>query len=469
MKNFLPAFFTTALAILPLSSTHAALNPKVVSADARWLIHLDFNLLRESDIGRELLASVAKRQTAKTGDNVQVDFQKVLATVGKATAYGANFAHNPQEIDGTLVLEGTADLRKIAEGYIAQAMLSTPDQVTEVKDLPFETYSIGNDVFVGFPKEPIILVSKVKSQLARAHDLHRGKGSSMANAPSSPLRELIPPSRDAFLVAASVVPPETMSAEGGPQARLLKMANSASLSMGERDQLTFANIKLIANSGDTADKLQKIVQGLAAMASLTQSSNKDLEEFIKSVAVERQDNAVLLKLSYSSERLSDMIQNMTKEHQQTKPETRAEEPGKLIAEWKADQQLGSDLPDQHGLTVRKIENVRLVSGAIIRLSGARDQGEHARIDYVEIQSSDRAVPPLKFEAEYLKLSGYNVEKFPAASGGKLIRVESGVGVAQLQFPGVAGDYALHVHYLDENDGNSTFTVRIEETVEEAME
>lgn len=469
MRNLLPVFFTATLALLPLSSSHGALDPKLVSAEARWLIHLDLNLLRESNLGRELLASAAKRQTAKTGADVQVDFQKVFATVGKATAYGANFAHNPEEIDGTLVLEGTADLRKIAEGYIAQAMLSTPDQYTEVKDLPFEAYSIGNDVFVGFPKEPIILVSKVKSQLARAYDLHRGKGSSMANAPSSPLRELIPPSRDAFLVAASVVPPETMPAEGGPQARLLKMANSASLSMGERDQLTFANIKLIANSGDTADKLQKIVQGLAAMASLAQSSNKDIEEFIKSVTVEREDNAVLLKLSYSSERLSDMIQNMTKEHQQTKHEAPAEEPGTLIAEWKADQQLGSDMPNEQGLTVRKIENVHLTSGTVIRFSGARDQGEHARIDFVEIQSSNRAVPPLKFEAEYLKLSGYNVEKFPAASGGKLIRVENGVGVAELQFPGADGDYTLNVHYLDENDGKSSFTVRIEDAVEESNE
>ncbi|HTO04058.1 MAG TPA: hypothetical protein VL069_10170 [Opitutus sp.] len=469
MKNLLPAFFTAALAILPLSSTHAALDPKLVSADARWLIHLDFNLLRESDIGRELLASAAQRQSAKSGDNVQVDFQKVLATVGKATAYGANFAHNPQEIDGTLVLEGTADLRKIAEGYIAQAMLSTPDQFTEVKDLPFEAYSIGNDVFVGFPKEPIILISKVKSQLPRAYELHRGKGSSMANAPSSPLRDLIPPSRNAFLVAASVVPPETISAEGGPQARLLKMANSASLSMGERDQLTFATIKLIANSADTADKLQKIVQGLAAMASLAQSSNQDVAEFVKSVAVERQDTAVLLKLSYSSERLSGMIQNMTREHQQSEHEAREEEPGQLIAEWKADQHLGSDATDQAGLTVRKIENVHLSSGAIIRLSGKRDQGEHARIDYVEIQSSDRALPPLKFEAEYLKLSGYTVEKASAASGGKIIRVESGVGVAELQFPGADGDYTLNIRYLDENDGKSTFTVRVEDPAEAAIE
>ena len=112
-------------------------------------------------------------------------------------------------------------------------------------------------------------------------------------------------------------------------------------------------------------------------------------------------------------------------------------------------------------------------GRIVRYeratAGKRDRGEHARIDYVEIQSSDRTRPPLKFEAEYLKLSGYNVEKASAASGGKIIRVESGVGVAELQFPGAAGDYTLNVRYLDENDGKSTFTVRVEALADEAME
>jgi hypothetical protein len=469
MKNLLPTLFTAALAILSLSPGYAALDPKIVSADARWLIHLDFNSLRQSEIGRELLAMAANIPPANADAPLSIDFQKVLATVGKVTAYGANFDHNPELVDGTLVVEGTADLRKIAEGYIAQAMLSTPDQITEVKGLPFEAYSMGGDVFVGFPKEQIILVSKVKSQLARGHELYRGNGASMAKAKSSPLRELVPASRDAFLVAASVVPGETISAEGGPQARLIKMAQSASLNLGEKDALTFANIKLISNSADTADKLQKIVQGLTAMASLTHSNNNDLEQFIKSVVVERQDLAVLLKLSYSSERLAGMIQKMQQERREPAPDVHSGPAGKVVAEWKADQDLGSDQPDARSLTVRVINNVHLSSGAIIHISGKTEAGEHARLDYVEIQATGGSSPALKFEAEYMKLSNYRVEKVSAASGGKVILARGGVGVAELQFPGATGVYNLKVHYLDETDGKSTFTVRVEEPSDEATE
>jgi hypothetical protein len=468
MKNLLPTLFTALLVVLPLSSSHAALDPKIVSADARWLLHLDLNLLRQSEIGRELLDLAAKNHPSNPDAPVHVDFQKVLATVGKATAYGANFAHNPELIDGTLVVEGTAELRKIAEGYVAQAMVSTPDAIIEVKGLPFEAYSVHNDVLVGFPKEQIILVSKAKSQLVRAYELYRGSGASMAKAPSS-LRELVPPSRDAFLIAASVVPGETMAPEGGPQARLIKMASSASLSLGESNQQTFANIKLIADSADTADKLQKIVQGLTAMASLAQSDNKDLETFIKAITVERQDLAVLLKLSYPSERLSGLIKNMHQEHRQVADNTHADAAGKVVAEWTADQELGSIQPDEKILTVRDINNVHLSSGAIIRISGKTNAGEHARIDYVEIQAIGGASPALKFEAEYLKLTRYHVEKVPAASGGKVIMARAGGGIAELQFPGADGDYNLKVHYLDESDGKSTFTVHVAEPTEEDKE
>jgi hypothetical protein len=458
-----------ALGLLPLSPGHAALDPKIVNADARWLVHVDFNLLRESEIGRKLLELANKNHPANAETPVTVDFQKVLAAVGKATAYGSNFDHKPELVDGSLVVEGTADLRKIAEGYVAQAMLSTPEAITEIKDLPFEAYSLHGDVFIGFPKEQIIIVSKMKSQLVRAQELYRGKGASLAKASSSPLRDLIPASRDAFLVAASVVPGESIAAEGGPQARLIRMANSASIALGEKDKLTFANIKLIADSADAADKLQKIVQGLTAMASLTHSNNNDLEEFMKSVTVERQDLAVQLNLAYSSERLSGMIQNLQQAHRHQEHETHSEESGKVIAQWKADQDLGSDQPDEKIFTSHAIDNVQLASGAIIRLTGNADAGEHARIDYLEVHAADNSSPALKFEAEYMKLSHYHSEKVPAASGGKVIMARGRAGVAELQFPGAAGTYNVTVRYLDESDGKSTFTLRVDEPAADEKE
>ena len=97
----------------------------------------------------------------------------------------------------------------------------------------------------------------------------------MAKASSSPLRDLVPTSRDTFLVAASVVPGETIETEGGPQARLIKLAHAASLSLGEKDKLTYANIKLIMpdRSNDALKPSGKFVR--AKDRSLQSATSKD--------------------------------------------------------------------------------------------------------------------------------------------------------------------------------------------------
>jgi hypothetical protein len=143
--------------------------------------------------------------------------------------------------------------------------------------------------------------------------------------------------------------------------------------------------------------------------------------------------------------------------------------GKNVGEWTADQDLGSDGPNDKGAATHAIKNVLLSSGSIIRISGRPEAGEHARLDYVEITPSGTNSAPLKFEAEYMKLSHYQVEKVTAASGNKVVRAERRTGVAELQFPGATGNYDLSVHYFDENDGKSSFTVQLEEPAAETKE
>ena len=55
------------------------------------------------------------------------------------------------------------------------------------------------------------------------------------------------------------------------------------------------------------------------------------------------------------------------------------------------------------------------------------------------------------------------------AGGKLIAAHGGPAVAELQFPGAPGDYTLKVHYFDEADGSSAFTVRVEEPAADAKD
>ena len=463
MKIYLFPFFALGFVLQPLTVSRAELDQSIVPAESRWVVSLDLDAARESPLGKELLAMLDLPSIGGAGVvSLRLDPQKILATIGTATAYGSNFSKDPKQIDGVLILQGTADLRKLAEGYIAQATITTPDAALEIKDLPFEAYALQNNVIVAFPKEPIVLISQSKAQLIKALEVFRTHKGSLART-GGPLTALLPQPGKPSLVAVCLVPDGSELASGeGPQARVLQMANAGSLVLGTDVQTTTAQISLAANSEELAEKLQKIIQGVAAMASLAETDDKDLATFLQSVSIKRTGKQVSLALSYPTEGIVRMVKSMN---------TSAPAPadfgdfvnghrppaGDVIAEWIADQDIGQPAPTQEGLVTRTIENVPLKNGTLITLTGRRNQGAHARIDYVDIVPSAGG-QPLRFEAENMKLSGYRSEALPFASRGKLIIANRETGTAQFEFPGVDGAYTLMVRYVDESDGKSTFTI-----------
>src|SRR5215212_8477671 len=149
--RFLPALLL--LGTLLLSPARAAFNPYIVAADAQWVVYADLNGLRSSTLGRELMVVVQAQMPTvpPTAAGIEVDFQKLLATIGNVTAYGTNFSPKANLIDGALLIEGTGDARKIAEGWLAQASLTPSNKIVETTALPFPGYLIDGEVFIGFP------------------------------------------------------------------------------------------------------------------------------------------------------------------------------------------------------------------------------------------------------------------------------------------------------------------------------
>ena len=121
MKFVLRSCALLVIALPALSAaTPAAYNPATVAADARWVVYANLDALRASAVGKELVAAIEKAQTQTTGGVIGIDVHKVLATVGSITAYGTNFSPDPKVVDGALIAQGTADLRKITESLLLQ-------------------------------------------------------------------------------------------------------------------------------------------------------------------------------------------------------------------------------------------------------------------------------------------------------------------------------------------------------------
>jgi hypothetical protein len=468
MNHFL-RYSAFALPVLLFAPVHAAVDPAIVSADAQWVVSINLDELRESTLGKQLIAQFVQGAMPKTQmGNIQIDFQKLQTTIGTITAYGTNMSPDPKLLDGTLIVQGTADLRKIVEALVLQATFTTPDKVKEVTDLPFTAYSIGGEVMVGFPPEPIVLVSKSKPQLLKARDVFRGAAPSLAQSPTLPLAALLAKSGSGFVVLGSLLKEGKLFAPDSPQTRILQLVNSGVLAIGEEDQKTTAHVRLVSNTDDMSDKLLKIVQGMVAMASLAETSDQALQAFMQSAVIEKQDRTVSVDLAYSSERIIQMIKTVQQQANPAPvgppvPPVPPAAPGLVVAEWPINEAPAGAVAGPATLKDHSVEHVSLVNGATITLVGRRDLNGHGVIDCVDIlPEAGTAGGALHFEAETMRLMGYQVRVAPYASHGKLIALRGSYGTAQFEFPGEDGKYLIRVRYIDEPPGKSSIGVNVKD-------
>lgn len=460
MKSLLFPPFATAALLLAALPLRAELNPAIVPADAQWVVHADFAALRDTALGRKLIELIPEIQNPDANDPLRPNPRRILDTAGTATAFGTNFSSRPEALDGTLVLQGTADLRKIAEGFVAQLSLMKPEDAVELTDLPVEAYLLSREVIVAFPPEPIVLVGKSREQLLQALAVFRGQAPSLAQG-STRLKSLLPRSGSYYLMGATMVPTgDGEMPDVGPEARILQMTQAASFAIGEENEHAVAGVKLVASSPEVALKLVKVVEGITAMLSLAETNDQRLTEFVNSLQVARNDNAVDLRFAYPTERILQLIEQAAREHQQPKQDGPAapEVEGELLAQWTADQALGGVAPSGDNFATHTVDAVTLAPGATLVLAGARHEGEHARWDYIELTPAGSNTPQ-RFEAEYMRLDGYSIEASPHASGGEMLKT-NGRGSARLRFTGAAGTYRLAARYVDEQDGKATFTLSL---------
>jgi hypothetical protein len=464
LKNILLRAPLLALALLFTRQVRGEFNPGVVSGDARWVIYADLNALRESPIGKQLVTAAGNFQVPTENVQLRLNAPKILATIGSITAYGANFTKDAKQVDGSLIIQGTPELRKIAEALLIEANLAHPEAVAEIKELGYSAYSIsspehpaGPRVIVAFPPEPIVLVSKSAEHLRRARELFQGQGKSLAQSPDSPLNALTGEAGHSTLFAASVVPSEQLFPDNAPQARLLHMATSGSIALGDQEGKTFAHAQLIASSNEMADKLQKILQGMAAMLALGESSDQQLNDFLNSAVVARQDNTVTLKLAYSSERLAVMIQHMIESAPAHRARSRGPAMGQVAATWTIAPAPATGDADGEQVPVPALKgpNATLTNGAAITVAiestdpRAWTHFQRLRITPAEVAAGEIAAPLVfsrKFMTEVRLPSPRRAEPSGTEAPPGASRIRLLTRQFQFYFPGETGTYTLEANF-----------------------
>ncbi len=273
---------------------------KQVSDSARWVVHADLDLLKQTQVGgfvmEQLNSGAMSDKVAAMAAILQFDPRKDLNAV---TLYGKS--KNPDEgialFTGKFNENQLVTLLKANESY--QATLHGGTSIHSWIDAK----KPGQGRQYAAAHSGKILIGKGLPMLQEALDVLDGKHASINPAETfgSDL-----PVRDPFFVAGSDIP--GMGGQG--DAQILNQTKSGRMALGEKDGMMNLAVSLVAADETVASQLHSIAQGLLAMGQMRQEKDPRLAELLKTVTISLEGTQVKLDMACPSEQIIAMLQQM---------------------------------------------------------------------------------------------------------------------------------------------------------------
>src|SRR5688500_8919311 len=118
-----------------------------IAADAKWVVHLDFDAFRKSALGSHFVSKVVEPQIEAQEFLRSTTLSINLTNISSLTAYGPNFEKDGA---GVLLLKTAADVKKDLDTLVGMASLSANEKkdLTMVQQKPFPLYNLKDDVFL---------------------------------------------------------------------------------------------------------------------------------------------------------------------------------------------------------------------------------------------------------------------------------------------------------------------------------
>lgn len=305
------------LAAIILAAATVAINPLLandvrtesVSAEAKWLLHLNLDAFRETSIGSYLYESVIKPRADETSMGFRIKTEDIYEGIHAVTAYGNTFQVDTDEI-GVLLVRLEQNLKSIFEAALIQQEAAGgehPD-IRMVQTDPYTVYAKGDELFAAILPRDVVVISKSLDQLVSAVDVVEDRSPGLDESDSD-FSGMARADGTYFFLATA----EGFNQSGAipPQARVLRMAEAARLALGEGSDDIFLNLTLMAQNEQVRDQLAKIVQGLLALVSLSQIDNQDLAELALSTEVESQGREVRVAVNYPVEQVLQLVRART--------------------------------------------------------------------------------------------------------------------------------------------------------------
>ena len=299
------------LSLTLLRTALAADVPKEeVSADAKWLLHLEAAQFRSTRVGAFVTTQMLEKKLAGPVAELNAKFklainvEKILDGINSFTLYGTDY----QSVQNTsvLLIRANPEIEQVVVGLLAGLALSgtnTPIPVFESHLDNLNFYDIHGVAYCAILPGKVIAVGRTRDITANAAQVLTGKAPNLSS--STNFTEFGDPKQPFFFLGVA----EGFNFGNGlpPEARLLQAADGGRVTLGEDAGNLFLHLALHGKTPDVVAQMQQVVQGLIAIGALAQPQDKDVARLLHSINVSSDAKLVNISVDYPVSRAIEQL------------------------------------------------------------------------------------------------------------------------------------------------------------------
>ena len=283
------------LALLSPPGQAAKLDKANVAKDSKFVMHLDFDAIRTSKLG----STVIKQAREEEGEE-RIDAMKEIIGFDPFTALKSmTMSGNGEEENGLIVLKHAADTKKV----VSFIKLDEEYRPTEYKERTIPRVGpAGERGYISFVNKSTAVIASSRELARDGIKLVNGKGT--AKKLPGPIGEISKKAKAPFMMGYAdldgledVIEDPTVN----------DMAREAMMIVGESGDDLVMSVQVVAQSVETAEHMQNMVNGLIGFAALGQEDNPELKDLLKALKVSRKESTITVDFKMAVEKILEAV------------------------------------------------------------------------------------------------------------------------------------------------------------------
>lgn len=291
-----------------------ALNKTEIPADAKWVAHLDLDVLCTAKFGDLLKTELTNGPARAKLDAVKVLFSfDPLTDLKSLTLYGCGAGKE----NAVVLVRGAFDQEKLLvllrandtykqDNHNGHILHNWTDQKA---NMPAEPH------WGSFAGKGLAIIAATRANLTAALDVLDGGKPCMTGA--EPIGRLVPTEQGLLLLAATDGLPQGQ--DNQPQAVMLKNANGIRIALKEVAGVLQLNALIEGKTLEAATAIQQILQGLVSFVALNQNGDPALLKIAQSVKIALNGQSIELTAACAAENLMGLLKKAQAQQYGTGP------------------------------------------------------------------------------------------------------------------------------------------------------